>query len=323
MENRTKILFAIQKIIPAWMLDLFGYNASTMDFIINLGIPHVSEQIFRSIDTATLIRFRQVSKVWKIIIENVLFERYQKQLFDVMSLPGGDWRLLLFQIGKHENKITFLMKILLEHAKSNCIDWNARYQCRFNLQHKWLGRKVYDRLDFGASLVEHNARTDMELTTLMWACSKGHKDIIKLLLENSEDRNIDLNARTNDGFTAFIIACGYGREDIVKLFLDRNIDFNVRHKDGGNAFHLACLVGNIEIVRLLLAYSNLIDVIIPPKDVLKEPTINILESFGYTVESLSFDSTDSTEFREQATIYFRMMDMRCASYPSRWDNLFS
>ena len=70
MENRTKILFAIQKIIPAWMLDLFGYNASTMDFIINLGIPHVSEHIFRTIDTATLIRFRQVSKVWKIIIEN-------------------------------------------------------------------------------------------------------------------------------------------------------------------------------------------------------------------------------------------------------------
>ena len=135
--------------------------------------------------------------------------------------------------------------------------------------------------------------------------------------------NIDLNARTNDGFTAFIIACGYGREDIVKLFLDRNIDFNVRHQDGGNAFHLACLFGNIEIVRLLLAYSNLIDVIIPPKDVLKEPTINILESFGYTVESLSFDSTDSTEFLEHATIYFRMMDMRCASYPSRWDNLFS
>ena len=54
-------------------------------------------------------------------------------------------------------------------------------------------------------------------TAFIWACSKGHKDVVQLLLENS---NIDLNARNNRGDTAFMIACVLGHKDVVQLLLE-------------------------------------------------------------------------------------------------------
>ena len=39
-------------------------------------------------------------------------------------------------------------------------------------------------------------------------------------MDNSSERNIDLNARDNYGWTAFKIACNNGRKDVVKLFIE-------------------------------------------------------------------------------------------------------
>ena len=52
----------------------------------------------------------------------------------------------------------------------------------------------------------------------MYACSGGHKDVVKLLLEQSVEY-IDFNAISNAGGTAFIFACRNGRTDLVRLLL--------------------------------------------------------------------------------------------------------
>ena len=58
-------------------------------------------------------------------------------------------------------------------------------------------------------------------TTLMVACINGHKDVVQLLLHDSE-RNIDLNARNNRGWTALMIACLNEHTDVVQLLLDNS-----------------------------------------------------------------------------------------------------
>ena len=50
----------------------------------------------------------------------------------------------------------------------------------------------------------------------MFACMTGHKDVVQLLLDNSE-RNIDLNARCTFGWTALKSAYVYGQKDVVEL----------------------------------------------------------------------------------------------------------
>ena len=92
----------------------------------------------------------------------------------------------------------------------------------------------------------------------MWACYLGHKDVVQLLLDNSE-RNIDLNARNQFGETALMYACENGNKDVVQLLLDnseRNIDLNARNDFGRTAFILACIFGRKDVVKLLVEHSK-------------------------------------------------------------------
>ena len=43
-----------------------------MEKIINLGMPHVGEQIFETLDTPQLVKCLEVSQTWKELAENVL-----------------------------------------------------------------------------------------------------------------------------------------------------------------------------------------------------------------------------------------------------------
>ena len=82
--------------------------------------------------------------------------------------------------------------------------------------------------------IELNARNS-EACAFIVACAIGHKDVVKLMLDNSNS-NIDLNARDNFGCTVFMSACQEGHKDVVQLMLDHsnsNIDLNARDNEGG------------------------------------------------------------------------------------------
>ena len=68
---------------------------------------------------------------------------------------------------------------------------------------------------------DFNARSDAGVTALMFACIKGHADVVQLLLDNSE-RNIDLNARDDVGWTPFLLACKYGHRNVVQLLVEHS-----------------------------------------------------------------------------------------------------
>ena len=51
-----------------------------MDKVINLGIPHIAENIFESIDTPELFECALVSETWKILAENVLIKRWKSKI---------------------------------------------------------------------------------------------------------------------------------------------------------------------------------------------------------------------------------------------------
>ena len=75
-------------------------------------------------------------------------------------------------------------------------------------------------------LLDRGADVDMCVSTgttaLIAATSKGHKDLVSLLL----DRGANVNVVGNDT-TALIAAVQGGHKDIVSLLLDRGADVNV------------------------------------------------------------------------------------------------
>ena len=104
-----------------------------MEKVINLGIPHVGELIFESIDTPGLIQFMLVSKTWKELAENVLIKRWKGKMLE--ACQHGE---------------TKIVQLLLEHCSAE---------------------------ESGVK-----SKDDDGYTSLMVACTNGHKDVVKLLL---------------------------------------------------------------------------------------------------------------------------------------------
>ena len=53
-----------------------------VDKVINLGIPHVGELIFESIDTSVLIQYLLATKTGKVLAENVLLKRWKGKMLE-------------------------------------------------------------------------------------------------------------------------------------------------------------------------------------------------------------------------------------------------
>ena len=77
--------------------------------VINLGIPHVGEQIFSSLDTDELIQCLEVSQPWKALAENVLLKRWKGRIIEACK----------------EGK-TVIVKILLANLPGRKTELNTR-----------------------------------------------------------------------------------------------------------------------------------------------------------------------------------------------------
>ena len=189
-----------------------------MNSIINIGLPHIAEQIFNQLSTESLFKCRQVSETWQRLVERILVER-QVQL-DTDHLDRTVF------ISACRQKDAAVVQLLIQNAERHYINFD-------------IGDKD-------------------GVTGLMYTCLYGYKDVIKLLLNRSLNNNIALNAEDNLGRTAFHYACESGRPDVVKWFLDkRNVDFNARNSFGETPFMKACERGCVEVVEILLNYSEI------------------------------------------------------------------
>ena len=65
-----------------------------MEKVINLGIPHVGEQIFESIETRGLVKCLKVSETWKVLAENVLIKRWKLKMFVACNVNVVKQKLL-------------------------------------------------------------------------------------------------------------------------------------------------------------------------------------------------------------------------------------
>ncbi len=85
-------------------------------------------------------------------------------------------------------------------------------------------------------------------TPLHRAVEGGHKEVIKLLLENEADINI----KNNSGETPLKNAVKLGYREIAELLISSSADINVFDKNGKSLLHVAASSGRKDMVELLL-----------------------------------------------------------------------
>ena len=253
-----------------------------MDSIINLGIPHVGELIFESIDTPELVQCALVSETWKVLAERVLLKRWKGRTFALFeACRSGEAKVVQLLLeycnngNNQENQLNAgikaaaihghkdVIKLLLNLSEGITININARdifgntaFMIACSCGHK---DAVQMFLNYSDRNIEVNAIDKRGMTALMDACKNGYKDVVQLLLDHSD---IEVNAMDNRGETALMHACEKGQEDIVKLLLDHsdsNHMVNAKDINGWTPFMKAYINRHKNVVKLLLDYSNVED----------------------------------------------------------------
>ena len=101
-------------------------------------------------------------------------------------------------------------------------------------------------------LIENNADLNIQdnygETALIYNAKRGQTEIVKLLIDN----NADLNIKANYGETALMRAARMGRTETVKLLIENKADLNITDKAGRTALIYASMYEHIEIVKLLI-----------------------------------------------------------------------
>ena len=160
-----------------------------MENIINLGIPHVGEQIFEDLNTKDLIQYLKVSQAWKALAENVLFQRWKGKLFETCEEGKTEIVRIILERSKNEEvRLMMLRKHFHQTALLAACGNGHKDVVRLLLAHP--SSRAIDFNDTGCYLGYSTG------TALILACKYGHKDIVKLLLNHQNSQTIDLMQRT-------------------------------------------------------------------------------------------------------------------------------
>jgi hypothetical protein len=107
-----------------------------------------------------------------------------------------------------------------------------------------------------ASGVNVNEKSWFKFTPLMEAATKGHAEMIRLLLKKGADPNIKGGTVEQ---TALMLACWHGHEPVVRLLLDGGADPMLGDKDGDTALTYAEKKHRTGVVHLLRQRKNSCD----------------------------------------------------------------
>ena len=222
--------------------------------VINLGLPHVGEQIFASIKTKSLIQCLSVSKTWNVLAKNTLIKRWKSNLKEASEI---------FEKACETGQ-TEIVKLILKNVN---IDLNAKDEIR---ETAFMRASIKGQKDVIKVLLDYSTREELDVNArsiigngaaFMNACENGHKDIVQIMLDHPRSNEFDFNAKAVGDFNGFMYACLRGHKDIVQIMLDHarsnELNFNARcNVDGSNGFMMACEFGHIEVVKLLLDHSE-------------------------------------------------------------------
>ena len=92
--------------------------------------------------------------------------------------------------------------------------------------------------------------------TFLNACRNGQKGIVQIFLKKG---GIDVNKRDAEGNTPLHYACLKGYRDIVNLLLDNDADVSIANNLSETPLHAASRSGNKEIIGRLVEYGAELD----------------------------------------------------------------
>jgi len=109
-------------------------------------------------------------------------------------------------------------------------------------------QKVISFIEKGADV---NARINLEITPLLYACATNNVKLAEVLIEHGAQ----INMSDNEGNTPLHIACQYGYIELVILLLKNNAPINKTNSYSTTPLHCACAGNFLEITKVLINFK--------------------------------------------------------------------
>ncbi len=94
-----------------------------------------------------------------------------------------------------------------------------------------------------------NAVDEQGMAPIHYACSKGYRDIVKLLLE----KEADVSMVSNRSVTPLHMAVSSGNKEIIKMLVDAGADVNATDKEGKSVLIYGVEARKVEAVKCLVS----------------------------------------------------------------------
>ena len=218
--------------------------------LLSISVLHIHEKIFLSLDYQSYKNCQYVCKSWKDLLTSQFFQIWSESVYckDIrIELRQNVWLGNVNKIKKILSLFTVDLNVETLSAEiGSCKEYPLRLPPLLNPAankgHKDVVKLLLDR---GA---EPNRRSYHGDTPLKCAASHGHKDVVEILLKRGANPCI----ADGSGRSPLHIAARNGREHIVKLLLDEAADPNAQDNEGHTSLHSAAFKGHKEVVQILI-----------------------------------------------------------------------
>ena len=226
-----------------------------------LRFPHLMEQILQKLDNKSLVKSREVAKIWQEFVDETKYPWVR--IVKIPTIPKDLPWIYLHLAAKH-SQIDVFEEILDGEADKNLVDYEGYTP--------FLIACLYGQIRIAEVLMKKSVELKIDLcrkskwgiTAFHLACISGNSELAEMIMNNSFQNpffKIDLNEKKpGDSMTGFLYACRYGHLEIVVMIMKNsrimNIELNTLNIFDYSALHLAIHYGHEEIAKILMEEST-------------------------------------------------------------------
>ena len=252
--------FGKRKLTEDVVINMTNFDTPTIDTILSR-FPAVAEDIFKELDSKSMVKCRKVSVPWQNFIDNQKFiwirrmrkysenmeQFYEQWKLAIRNTPTDHVKELSKVVEQFFDNFSDKKKVFFDDDISMRKSQWAPLHATADQGHLELSIFIIQKTD------DKNPTGFNDFTPLHFAACNGHTEVCRHIVELIDDKN----PADKYGTTPLSISAFHGHLEIYQLITESLEDKNPSNKNGITPLHVASESGQLEVCKYIM--DNLLD----------------------------------------------------------------